>query len=160
MKIYCVPFRFFGFILLMVLLSQCSAKKTQRTDQANTVLSTARSYIGTPYKWGGASRKGMDCSGLVCTAYKSVGINLPRTVTALSDHGREVEMASLRTGDILIFRIRTKGKGRTWHTGIVQKVVDRNTILFVHASSSKGVTVSNLMSDYYQRWFREARRVL
>lgn len=147
-------------LLVIVLLSQCKAGKTSKEDKAGTVLSVARSYIGTPYKWGGTSKSGMDCSGLVCTSYKAVGIELPRTVVDQSKLGKDVDIASLKKGDLLIFRIRRKKQGKVWHTGIVQEVVNKETILFVHASSSKGVTVSNLMSDYYQKWFRKARRIL
>lgn len=147
-------------MMAIVLLTQCKAGKSQKADKASKVLSIARSYIGTPYKWGGTSKAGMDCSGLVCTSYKAVGINLPRTVVDQAKLGKDVDIASLRKGDLVIFRIRRKGKGKVWHTGIVQEVINKDKILFVHASSSKGVTVSNLMSDYYQKWFRKARRIL
>lgn len=160
MKMSTHPLKFLIPLIAIVLLTQCRASRTEKTDKASQVLSVARSYIGTPYKWGGTSKAGMDCSGLVCTAYKSVGIDLPRTVEDQAKLGKEVDMASLRKGDLLIFRIRRKGKGKVWHTGIVQEVVNRDEILFVHASSSKGVTVSNLMSDYYQKWYRKARRIL
>ena len=93
-------------LLAIVFLTQCRASKSQKADQASQVLSVARSYIGTPYKWGGTSKGGMDCSGLVCTAYKAVGINLPRTVVEQAKIGKDVSMASLRKGDLVIFRIR------------------------------------------------------
>ena len=147
-------------LVVLLFLTNCSASKGQKQGKADKVLNVAQSYIGTPYKWGGTSRSGMDCSGLVCTAYSSVGMKLPRTVVDQAKLGREVSMGSLRKGDLVIFRIKRKKKGRVWHTGIVKEVVSKNEILFVHASSSKGVTVSNLMSDYYQKWFKQARRLL
>ena len=147
-------------LLVILLLTQCSASKVEKRSKTDKVLSVAKSYIGTPYKWGGTSRSGMDCSGLVCTAYASVGMKLPRTVVDQAKLGKSVEMSELRRGDLVIFRIKRKKQGRVWHTGIVTEVVSKDKILFVHASSSKGVTISNLMSDYYQKWYKKSRRLL
>ena len=160
MKRNSTGFNILTSVLIILLLTQCSASKQEKRSKADKVIGVAKSYMGTPYKWGGTSRSGMDCSGLVCTAYASVGMKLPRTVVDQAKLGKSVEMGELRKGDLVIFRIKRKKQGRVWHTGIVTEVVNKDKILFVHASSSKGVTVSNLMSDYYQKWYKKSRRLL
>ncbi len=160
MKLNQHPFNFMILCVIILLFTQCAASKKTKINDADLVIKTAKSYLGTPYKWGGTTRKGMDCSGLVCTSYERVGKKLPRTVVEQSKLGKDVGIASLRKGDLLVFRIKRKKKGKVWHTGIVTEVVNRDKILFIHASSSKGVTVSNLMSDYYQKYFKKARRLL
>ena len=160
MKKHSIIFNILTAMLIVLLLTQCSASKQEKRSKTDKVISVAKSYMGTPYKWGGTSRSGMDCSGLVCTAFASVGMKLPRTVVDQAKMGKPVDMGSLRKGDLVIFRIKRKKQGRVWHTGIVAEVVSKDKILFVHASSSKGVTVSNLMSDYYQKWYKKSRRLL
>ena len=160
MRKFNVPANILMSLIIILLLTHCSASKVERRAKTDKVLTVAKSYIGTPYKWGGTSRSGMDCSGLVCTAYASVGMNLPRTVEDQAKMGKPVDIASLRAGDLVIFRIKRKKQGKVWHTGIVTEVVNKDKILFVHASSSNGVTISNLMSDYYQKWYRKSRRLL
>src|SRR6478735_2436907 len=68
-------------------------------SQAKKVISTARSYKGTHYKFGGCSRSGMDCSGLTTTAFKSVNIQLPRTSQEQSQKYKTVNMGQLKPGD-------------------------------------------------------------
>jgi len=160
MKTQRSTYNFFTFCLIIILFTQCAASKQSKTSEADRVIQVAKSYIGTPYKWGGSSKKGMDCSGLVLTSFQSVNKKLPRTVVEQSKIGKDVDIASLRRGDLLIFRIKRKKKGRVWHTGIVTEVVNKDKIMFIHASSSKGVTLSNLMSDYYQKYFKKARRII
>ena len=124
MKRHNVAFKILTSIIVILLLTQCSASKTERRSKADKVLDVARSYIGTPYKWGGTSRSGMDCTGPVCTAYASVGLKLPSTVVDQAKLGKAVELGELRKGDLVIFRIKRKKQGRVSHTGIVTEVVN------------------------------------
>jgi cell wall-associated NlpC family hydrolase len=64
----------------------------------------ARTQLGVPYRWGGASPAGFDCSGLVMWAYGRLGISLPHNAAALYGVGREVPRSALRPGDLLFFR--------------------------------------------------------
>ena len=152
---------FYMFLFVSIfILSSCGSAKKVKISKADKVIRTARSYAGTPYKWGGTTRNGMDCSGLVLTSFRSVDMSLPRTAEDQSKIGRGVEIQELKKGDLLIFRIKRKGQKRLWHTGIVTSVIGPERIMFIHASSSKGVIESNLMSDYYRKAFKKARRII
>lgn len=133
------------------------AQTTSGNKKIEKVLSTARSYIGTPYQYGGTSKKGMDCSGLICTSYKAANVTLPRTSSAQSQYGKNVKMNELQPGDMVFFSAR-KGSKKITHVGIVSVVKSKNDIRFIHASSSRGVVEDNLMSNYYQGVFVKATR--
>ncbi len=147
-------------LTLSILFSSCAAGKKVRNSQIEKVIASARAYSGTPYKWGGTTRKGIDCSGLVCNAYSSVNIKLPRSAQEQGKVGKSVELAAIKEGDLVIFKTKGKDGGRNWHTGIVTEVVNENKVMFIHASSSKGVMESNLMSDYWIKRFKKARRII
>jgi len=66
-------------------------------------VAVARHWIGVPYRWGGASPNGFDCSGLVMAAYARFGVSLPHNAAALWNVGRPVPRSRLRPGDLLFF---------------------------------------------------------
>ena len=74
----------------------------------STVVKTARTYIGTPYKYGGMNEDGLDCSGLVNLAFQSARLTLPRVSTDIAAVGHEVKVRDIRVGD-LVFFITDKG---------------------------------------------------
>ncbi|WP_017730250.1 C40 family peptidase [Nafulsella turpanensis] len=155
----------FTFCLLSLTFSSCSSSKSgsrsvsakKADSQQQKVISTARSFIGTPYKWGGTTRSGMDCSGLLVTSFRAAGIDLPRTSAGQSDYGRSVSIYELQPGD-LVFFAANKRRGKITHVGMVTEVRGRNEVLFIHASSSLGVVEANLHSDYYRKIYRKAQR--
>lgn len=112
----------------------------------------ARSWIGTPYVYGGSSKSGTDCSGYVMQLYKShYGISLPHNAGQMYDdsRGSSVSRGSLQEGDLVFF-------GSFWkidHVGIYLKG-DR----FTHASSSKGVMISPMSDNYWRPKYQGARR--
>ncbi len=100
----------------------------------------------------------MDCSGLVLTSFKQENISLPRTTKDLSLTGNWVDIKQVKKGDLLFFA--TKKNSRTInHVGIVTNSRVGN-VEFIHASTSKGVMVSNLAERYWYFSFVQARRVL
>lgn len=113
-----------------------------------------QSFLGTPYAWGGRTRRGTDCSGFVQAVFAEAGITLPRSSRQQWKIGRKVAVDALRRGDLVFFR--TSGQ-RISHVGIV---VDGARRLFVHASSSRGVVRSDLGAKYYRLRFAGARRVI
>jgi hypothetical protein len=113
-----------------------------------------KSFLGAPYVWGGQTRKGTDCSGLVHVVFGDTGIRLPRVTRELWKAGGEVRQGALRKGDLVFFR--TIGS-RISHVGIV---TDAKKGRFVHASSSRGVVYDRLSAKYYKSRYAGARRVI
>jgi cell wall-associated NlpC family hydrolase len=127
--------------------------------KADKVISTARTFIGTPYKYGGMTRSGMDCSGLLINSFTAVKVSLPRSSEAQSKVGTEIKMHDLQPGDLVFFATGNK-KNQITHVGLITDVRAKDDIKFIHASSSLGVVETNLFAEYYQKRFRAARRVI
>lgn len=147
--------------ITMLFLVSCAASKraTVRESQVDRVIRSARAYIGTPYKYGGTSRAGMDCSGLLMNSFMAIDILLPRNSAAQSKVGEEVRMRDLQPGDLVFFATGRK-KRQITHVGLVTEVKSDDDVRFIHASSSLGVVETNMYADYYQKRFRGARRVI
>ena len=108
-------------------------------------------WEGTPYKYGGSSKAGTDCSGFVGALYQTVyQKQLPRTTSELAVKATAVKRSNLREGDLVFFNINGKKKS---HVGVY--LMNQR---FVHASSSKGVIISALENPYYQKVFDQGRR--
>lgn len=112
-----------------------------------SIVESAEAYLGVPYKWGGTTDKGFDCSGFIQKAYKDAGYSIGRTTQIQALEGEEVE--DYAPGDILCFG---RSKWNIFHTGIY--IGDGK---FIHASSPEGVIVSEL--DDYGLELIMARRI-
>jgi cell wall-associated NlpC family hydrolase len=149
-------------LLLLILLAFApgckSKKKLSKESPAFTVIETARTYRGTPYKYGGTTRAGMDCSALVFHSYYAAGINLPRMSADQSKVGQKVKLDQVKPGDLLFFATG-KRKNQVTHSGIVTEV-ERDDIRFIHASSSLGVTEDFMSNNYWKKAFLFATRLL
>jgi murein DD-endopeptidase / murein LD-carboxypeptidase len=109
-------------------------------------------WRGTPYKYGGTNRSGVDCSGFVGELYRQVYTkNLPRTTSEIGKASKPISKSDLNEGDIVIFDINGK-KGS--HVGVY---LANNK--FVHASTSKGVVISDLENPYYQKAFSRGGKI-
>ena len=122
-------------------------------DLRDTLVTTARRFLGTPYQWGAAApEKGFDCSGLTMTVYRLNGLDLPRTAHAQFHSGTAVEKKQVRIGDLLFFDISRNG--RADHVGIY--CGDNR---FIHAPGpGKTVRTSMLTNRYFVRRYVGARR--
>lgn len=112
------------------------------------------SYLGVPYRWGGRTRQGMDCSGFVLKVYqKALNLNLPHSAKIMYRLGDSVPVKDLRFGDLVFFKnIESYGIS---HVGIY---VGNNE--FAHASTTQGVIISKLSEKYYRKRFVGVKRIL
>ena len=148
--------------LLTLFLVSCGSttRVTIHDGKVGKVVSTARTYIGTPYKYGGTTRSGMDCSGLLLNSFKSIKVDLPRSSEAQSKIGVQIKkMKELEPGDLVFFATGKK-KRQITHVGLVTEKKGNKEIKFIHASSSLGVVETNIFQEYYETRFRGARRVI
>lgn len=155
-------YQLMSITLLMLLLfmtwpvsSTSAAKQTNqpaKKSKGEMITFTAEKYKGVPYKFGGATPKGFDCSGFVMYVFDQHGIKLPRTADKQFEKGKFVTHKDLQAGDLVFFTTYEKGAS---HCGIY---MGKNN--FIHASSSRGVMISALSEKYWQDRYLGARRVL
>jgi len=113
---------------------------TERVD----LLKYAEKFIGTKYVYGGTTPKGFDCSGFTDYVFQSQDINLPRVSNDQYLQAKKVKEKSVVPGDLVFF----SSGGKVTHVGIVYSVED-GKIFMIHASSSKGVTITNIIDNGY-----------
>jgi len=117
----------------------------------NLLLSQYRLWEGTPYQYGGTTRSGVDCSAFVQNTYRSkLGYQIPRTTRTQIKLGSSVSKRNLKPGDIVFFKTGSS----SMHNGIYL-----GKSKFVHASSSKGVTISSLDNRYWQKTYLTSKRI-
>ncbi len=123
------------------------------------VVRAARAYTGAPYRSGGNGRAGIDCSGLICAAFADAGVRVPRVAWQQAEFGIEVvDLKNVRSGDWLFFVPENGKEGYVSHAGIVTTVKNKREIMFIHASSSRGVREDNLFASYFKNRFVKAMR--
>lgn len=156
-------------IFALIILSSCHTAKNIHKESAShhpeqihdgkkhygKIIEEANTWIGTPYKYAHQEKgRGTDCSGFVMVVYETTtGEKLPRNSAKQAEYCKKIEEEEVEEGD-LVFFATGKNPNKVSHVGIV---IDKES--FIHASSSKGVVVSYLTSNYYRRTFRMFGRV-
>ncbi len=161
--------RYLLVLLMMCCLAGCSTtlfqkrkviyapsiKNTSSSVQHSTVkqklLSQYREWKGTRYRDGGVSKKGVDCSGFVQITFKAkLGVDVPRETDQQVRIGRFVAKDNLLSGDLVFFKTGFFSR----HVGIYL-----GETRFLHASSTKGVTISSLREEYWADNYWQAKRI-
>lgn len=111
-----------------------------------------KDWKGVRYKYGGNTKKGIDCSAFVQRTFKDkLNIKIPRTTALQSDIGKEITIEELEMGDLIFF----KTGFNTRHVGIYLEGGK-----FLHASTKQGVTISRLDNIYYSKHFWKIKRII
>lgn len=152
----------FGLILVVALfLAGCSSHRapapSARLSDSITVIASLNDQLqnwhGTPYRYGGMSHTGIDCSGFVLLTFRDkFSMQLPRETRQQAKIGTEIDRDDLLPGDLVFFKTGSGDNGL--HVGIYD--TDNQ---FIHASTSRGVMRSSLDNVYWRKNFWQARRI-
>ena len=161
-------------LLTLVLVSCGSSRKTTTykknrsskvvksnvdpNSKAGKIIKYAKSFEGTRYKFGGTTKKGMDCSGLIYTSFANEGIALPRISRDMAKEGKRISLLKVKEGDLVFFQTN-KSRNVINHVGLV--VYNKSGVLkFIHSTTSRGVIISDISESYWNRSFVQARRII
>lgn len=124
----------------------------RNVDVKSKIMDQYADWKGVRYRLGGDTKRGIDCSAFVQRTFREqFGMDLPRSTYEQEDLGKKIQRTKLRAGDLVLFRAGSTGR----HVGIYL-----GDDQFVHASTSSGVMISKLTDNYWNKRYREARRVL
>ncbi|CAI6087402.1 C40 family peptidase [Cohnella sp. JJ-181] len=131
-----------------------TSKASAATPESLALLSLGKQYIGTPYRFGAASglTSAFDCSSFVQYIFSKEGTKLPRTAAAMAAKGQKVSKGSLSVGDLIFYN-----SSSNW-IGHVAIYAGAGKIL--HASTSKGVTITSMDNSYWKARYVTAKRIL
>ncbi len=132
-----------------------NAGGTTGTANFNTqsMISFARQFVGVPYLWGGTTPSGFDCSGFIHFVLNNNGVSIGRTnVAGYWSHSRFQTVSNPQPGDFIFFQ-------NTWRNGPSHMGIMINNTQFIHASSSRGVTISDVNNTFWRQHFLGFRRI-
>ncbi len=151
-------------IVFSMIMSSCSSSKTviknenKPFSKVDKIVSKALTYKGVRYKYGGTTKRGMDCSGLVYIAYNSQNIQLPRVSREMAKIGTKIALNKVEKGDLLFFKTNKNHK-KINHVGLVISN-KKGDIRFLNGTTSKGVIISSLLEKYWRNAFVKATTIL
>jgi len=145
-----------GFVRAPAAFASQAEKEQAYVEARNKVINAAAKYENVPYRYGGMTKNGLDCSGFVCVSFKdALGVSTPRTSTSLYTWSEKIPLEKAQPGDLLFFK--TNGSSTISHVGIYL-----GSRRFIHAASAgpnTGVIYSTLDEQYWRRAYAAAGRV-
>ncbi len=133
-------------------------RDAKSAKQINEMISFAKTFLGTPYRYGGNAPSGFDCSGFIGYITKGFGISLPRSSRDIALLGKTVKLSEVEPGDLLFFKGSNVNNPTVGHVAMVIEVND-DEIKMIH-SENKGVIIQNFKtSKYYIARFIKAKRM-
>lgn len=133
--------------------------KFDSDNPIEALLTFAERHLHIPYRSGGMSKKGFDCSGFVRYCYENWNVLLPHSSSAQANKGEEVALEEAQPGDLIFFKGSSVKSNQVGHVGIITEVNSRY-VRFIHSAFKGGVRYDVLNSDYYKKRFVAIRRVL
>lgn len=123
------------------------------------MISFAKTFLGTPYRYSGSSPSGFDCSGFINYVMGGFGFSLPRSSYAIAELGKTVKLSEVQPGDLLFFKGRNVNSTTVGHVAMVVEA-NEHEIKMIHSSTSRGVIIENFKnSKYYIPRFLKAKRM-
>ena len=118
-------------------------------DIISSVVEYAKTFIGVPYKYGGTTPSGFDCSGFIMYVFKNFNIDLPRNAVDMSKVTDKVDIKNIKPGDLVFFKGSNIKSNDIGHVALVTEKT-KDSFRMIHASSSKGVIINDF--DQYEYW--------
>jgi cell wall-associated NlpC family hydrolase len=131
----------------------------KNSKQVDDIISYAKNFLGTPYRYAGTTPSGFDCSGFISFVFGNFGLNLVHSSYGMAEFGQTVKLADIRPGDLMFFKGSSASSTRVGHVAMVVDVTP-DAIKFIHSSTSRGVVIENFKtSRYFIARFLKAKRL-
>jgi cell wall-associated NlpC family hydrolase len=118
------------------------------SPEVDNLINFAKNFLGVPYRYGGTTPSGFDCSGFIYYIMGNFGFSTTRTSYGLAEMGKNVKLSEARPGDLMFFKGRSLNSSSVGHVGIVSEVTSEG-IFILHASTSRGVVQENFSTSRY-----------
>ncbi|MFM6935384.1 MAG: C40 family peptidase [Flavobacteriales bacterium] len=125
--------------------------------KADAIISYAKTFLGVPYRYGGTTPSGFDCSGFINYIFGNFGFSLVRTSYGLAELGETVKLSEVQPGDLMFFKGSNVNSSVVGHVALVIEVTPSN-IKFIH-SANGGVRIDNFKTEYYIRRYVKTKRL-
>lgn len=157
---------FFSFTFIALLAKPVNAeipkKEIAAADSLNSIeslVSFATKHLHIPYRSGGSSKKGFDCSGFVRYCFNKWNIILPHSSAAQAQKGQPIELHSAKPGDLIFFKGNSAKSSQVGHVGIITEVTP-SYVKFIHSAWKGGIRYDLLDAEYYRKRFVAIRRMM